>query len=172
MAKVLFETPRLTGRQLVPADLEAMMLVYGDEDAMRWVGDGTAITLAEAERWLKVTLNNYLVRGYGMTALVWRDSGEVIGFCGLVHPDDQLEAEIKYALKRSYWGKGLATEAARAMLAYGKEALGLAHVIATTAPENTASHRVLMKAGMVRGELVSEEDGSLTQVFEWHARDA
>jgi RimJ/RimL family protein N-acetyltransferase len=169
MPGIIFETRRLTGRHIDSADLEAMQLVYGDADAMRWVGDGTAITPAGCARWLEVTLENYRRRGYGMTALVWRESGEVVGFCGLVHPGDQPEAEIKYALRRSYWGRGLATEAARAMLAYGEQSLGLDYVMATTAPENIASHKVLLKAGMVRGDLVRNEDGSMTRLFEWRA---
>lgn len=106
MPDIIFETLRLTGRHIDSADLEALQLVYGDKDAMRWVGDSTAITPAECARWLEVTLDNYQRRGYGMTALVWRESGEVIGFCGLVHPGGQPEAEIKYALKTQSLGPG------------------------------------------------------------------
>lgn len=171
MAEVIFETPRLLARHLQAEDLGDMLLVYGDADAMRWVGDGKALCPAECERWIRVTLDNYHTRGYGMSALVWRESGEVVGFCGLVHPGGQAEAEIKYALRRSHWGRGIATEAVRAMLAYGASQQGLRHIIATTAPENVASHRVLLKAGMVRGELVREQDGSGTRFFAWHAQE-
>jgi RimJ/RimL family protein N-acetyltransferase len=82
-----------------------------------------------------------------MLAMVQRESGAVVGFAGLVPPGGQPEAEIKYALHRSHWGKGFATEAAAALLAYGASQFGLAENIATTAPENKASHRVLLKAG-------------------------
>jgi len=171
MPVTIFETSRLVARHLEEGDLEDMLAVYGDEDAMRWVGDGRALTRAGGVEWLGITRENYRKRGYGMSAIVWRASGEIIGFCGLVHPGGQLEPEIKYAFKRSHWGKGVATEAARAMLAYGARSLGLHHVIATTAPENLASHRVLLKAGMVRGELLLHKDGSSTQLFEWHAQE-
>lgn len=171
MPEILFETPRLIARQIGPADLADMLAVYGDEDAMRWVGDGKPITRDEAVGWLQVTADNYRKRGYGMSALVLRESGEIVGFCGLVHPGGQPEAEIKYALKRSYWGRGIATEAAAAMLAYGSQRHGLRYIIATTDPENIASHRVLVKAGMTRGDLVLEDDGSSTQVFEWRAEE-
>lgn len=169
MSNIIFETPRLIARQLGPADLGDMLEVYGDEDAMRWVGDGQPITREGVIRWLEVTAGNYRKRGYGMSALVLRESGEIVGFCGLVHPGGQPEAEIKYALKRGHWGKGIATEAAAAMLAYGSRRHGLSYIIATTAPGNLASHRVLIKAGMTRGPLVRNDDGSSTQVFEWHA---
>jgi len=169
MPPVIFQTPRLLARQLEPDDLPALVAVYGDADAMRWVADGEPLDAAECARWLDVTAANYLLRGYGMAALVEKSTGSVIGFCGLVHPDGQPEAEIKYALKRSYWGQGLATEAARAMLAYGAAAHGLQHIIATIAPENMASHRVLEKAGMTAMALRNNDDGSVTLLFGWQA---
>ena len=144
-----------------------MFSVYSDAEAMRWVGDGRPLARDECDRWINVTLNNYRVRGYGMFALQQRDSDEVIGFCGLVHPRGQEEVEIKYALRRDFWGQGLATEAVRAMLDYGATELGIDYVIATIAPENRASHRVLLKAGMQHGDLRENEDGSVTELFEW-----
>lgn len=169
MSHVIFKTPRLLGRHLEPNDLTDLLEVYGDAEAMRWVDDGEPLSRADAIRWLEVTKNNYERYGYGMSALIEPASGETVGFCGLVHPDGQSEAEIKYALKRRYWRKGLATEAVQAMLAYGAKTHGLGSVIATTAPENAASHRVLLKSGMVQGELRANDDGSSVQVFEWLA---
>lgn len=163
------ETARLLVRRITPADMDAMLAVYGDAAAMRWVDDGQPLSPEEAMRWIGVTLRNYEKRGYGMFALADRASGEIVGFAGLVHPGDQPEAELKYALRRNDWGRGLATEAATALLEYGVREHGIRHVIATTAPENEASHRVLTKAGMKRGELREEENGSHTLVFSWHA---
>ena len=165
----LFETPRLQVRHLHSGDFAELLEVYGDRDAMRWVGDGEPISEEEARRWLEITQNNYARYGYGMAALVERETGELVGFCGLVHPGGQSEAEIKYALKRRYWGAGLATEAVTAMLAYGRDTHSLSHVIATVAPDNLASHRVLLKSGMTQGELRPNDDGSFTQLFEWRA---
>jgi ribosomal-protein-alanine N-acetyltransferase len=165
----VFETLRLRARHLEAGDVDRMLAVYGDPEVVRWVGDGTPLDRAGCERWVEVTERNYATRGYGMLALAERQSGAVVGFCGLVHPGGQEEAEIKYALHRDWWGKGLATEAAVALLAYGASRFGLRYVIATTAPENAASHHVLRKAGMERGELRREDDGSWTQLFVWRA---
>ncbi|WP_374567033.1 GNAT family N-acetyltransferase [Ideonella sp.] len=165
----LIDTPRQRIRRIEPGDGAAMLAVYGDADAMRWVGDGRPLDAAQCEEWIGVTLRNYATRGYGMVALVERTTGEVIGFCGLVHPGGQPDAEIKYALRRDHWGRGLATEAATALLAWGASALGLRQVMATAAPENVASHRVLLKAGMRRGALRHNADGSRTQLFSWPA---
>ena len=66
---VLFETERVRVRRLGPADLEAMLAVYGDAEAMRWVDDGQPIGDEEARRWIEVTASNYRTRGYGMSAV-------------------------------------------------------------------------------------------------------
>ncbi|MEM6436838.1 MAG: GNAT family N-acetyltransferase [Cyanobacteria bacterium P01_D01_bin.115] len=167
MSKIVFTTKRLAVRRWRDSDLDAILAVYGDAKAMQWVDDGEPITLEEALRWLDVTRSNYEQRGYGMFAVEMPSSPEVIGFCGIVHPDGQKEAEIKYAYRRSYWGRGIATEIARGVIEYGAKTCGLDYMIATTAPENTASHQVLLKAGMKRGELRDQGDGSQTQLFYW-----
>lgn len=84
--KPLFVTERLSCRRWFLQDLQALAEVYGDADAMRWVGDGGAITPNECRDWLVVTEKNYQTRGYGMFALEDRTTGAVVGFCGLVHP--------------------------------------------------------------------------------------
>lgn len=168
MTPNLFHTDRLSCRRWVPEDFEALVRVYGDADAMRWVGDGLAITPDQCRHWLEVTEKNYRTRGYGMFALEDRSTSLVVGFCGLVHPGGQPDAEIKYALDRPYWGRGLATEAATSLLAYGARAHGLPKVIATAAPDNHASHRVLLKAGMSPAGTRTNDDGSQTRLFVWH----
>jgi [ribosomal protein S5]-alanine N-acetyltransferase len=171
MSEIIFETERLQCRKLTSGDFQAMLEVYGDADAMRWVGDGSPLTEDEAKRWLEVTENNYYRRGYGMFALVEKSIGNVIGFCGIVHPGGQQEAEVKYAFLRSRWGQGFATEAVKELIRYGRRKHGLAYIIATVAPENLASQNVLSKVSMSKGELQNNEDGSQTQVFEWHDKE-
>jgi len=163
----VFETPRLRARGLVPGDVEALLQVYGDADAMRWVGDGQPLDRADCERWVGVTQRNYANRGYGMFTLIDRHGGAVLGFCGLVHPGGQQEAELKYALARTAWGRGLATEAAAAMLQTGDRRFGLRHIIATVAPAHVASQRVLLKAGMRFGAFRPGEGCEAAQCFDW-----
>jgi RimJ/RimL family protein N-acetyltransferase len=146
-----------------------MHAVYGNAEGMRWVGTGQPLSFTQCELWIDVTLQNYVSRGYGLFAMVERTSGTVVGFCGLVHPGSQAEAEIKYALRQEFWGHGFATEAAAALLAFGRSMHGLSQVIATASPEHSVSHRVLLKAGMSLGELRRNEDGSFTQLFSWRA---
>ena len=162
--ETIFVSPRLRCRRWQRDDLAGILQVYGDADAMRYVGDGAPITRADAERWLDVTAANYERRGYGMFALEDRATGALVGFVGLVHPDQQPEAEIKFALARAHWGKGLATEAVRHVLVWAAHA-GLSEVIATVAPDNAASRRVLEKAGMRLQRERDNEDGSRTAVY-------
>lgn len=144
----LYRTTRLVVRHLTPDDYDALYATYSDPDAMKWVDDGLPITPEDCRRWLDITLRNYATRGYGMSAIAHVDApADVIGFIGLVHPGGQPEAELKYALRRAFWGQGLATEAARGMLAHGRAAHGLERVIATIDPDNRASDRVLRKIG-------------------------
>lgn len=167
MTEVVFCTERLIVRRWCDSDLPALMAVYGDADAMRWVGDGEPVTLEECVKWLEVTRRNYEKRGYGMFAVELRLAPGVIGFCGIVHPGDQAEPEIKYAYLRSHWGRGFATEVAVGLLGYAVSVHGLHHLIATVAPANSASIRVLLKAGMVRGDLINDDDKGQTQLFPW-----
>jgi [ribosomal protein S5]-alanine N-acetyltransferase len=164
---LLFETERLRVRQMGTDDVDALHAVYGDADAMHWVGDGQPLPRESCEKWIGVTHSNYAKHGYGMSALVLKLTGQVVGFCGVVHPGNQIEPEIKYAFLRAYWGQGLATETVRGMIGYASRAFGLTRIIATTAPENAASHRVLMKAGMRPDDDRHDDDGSVDKVFVW-----
>ena len=165
----LFSTARLHCRRWRAEDADALLAVYGDAEAMRWVGDGQPITREACAQWFQVTADNYARRGYGMFTLVDRASGQVVGFAGLVHPGGQAEAEIKYALHRAHWGRGLASECVPALLQHGHRAHGLDQIIATVAPGNQASQRVLAKAGMVLDHTRDHDDGSRTLVFRWTA---
>lgn len=164
-----FQTQRLLVRRWQASDLPALLAVYGDAEAMQWVGDGLALTQEECVRWLSVTQANYEKRGYGMFAIEQQSSPGVIGFCGIVHPGGQPEPEVKYALLRAQWGRGIATEAVIGLIRYAATAHKLEFLIATAAPANLASHHVLLKAGMRRSELRINEDGTKTQVFHWRA---
>ena len=170
MSDTVFSTERLVVRRWRASDIDAVLGVYGDAQAMRWVDDGEPITREDCGRWMAVTQANYARRGYGMFAVEQKSVPGVIGFCGLVHPGDQAEPEVKYAYLRAHWGQGVATEVLRGLIHYGADVHGLDFIIATTAPENTASHRVLLKAGLERGLLREDDDGSCTQLFHWSPR--
>ncbi len=172
MLSALFQSERLLCRRWIADDFEQLYALYSDPESMRYVGDGQPISRALCEEWFKVTKANYAKRGYGMFTLVLRESGKVAGFAGLVHPRSQPEPEVKYAFLPLYRGMGLASELVPELLAYGTAAHGLRRIIATVAPGNLASQRVLAKAGMELAHRRQNDDGSTTLVYEWLAPSA
>ena len=88
-------------------------------------------------------------RGFSLWAVEERGTGSLLGDCGL-QPLEHLgpEIEVGYDLHPRAWGRGLATEAARAVMGYAFGALGLERVVAVVKPDNLASQRVLEKAGL------------------------
>lgn len=119
-----------------------------DPAVMKHVGDGVLSETSARSLWRKLLFEMYP----SGSDTIWRMSavpdGRYIGHASIrprpEHPDDW---EIGYILKGEVWGKGLATEAARALVAFGFERLGLNEVFATVDDDNSASIRVLEKAG-------------------------
>ncbi len=125
------------------------MDVFGDVEVMRF-GDGVQ-TKAWVQEWLRLGIENYRRRGFGPYAVVEEYSGNLIGYCGLLHFPDvngQPEIEIGYRLVRSAWGKGYATEAAVVVRDYAFNILNMKRLIAIIDPANTPSIRVAEKIGM------------------------
>lgn len=145
---IILETGRLVVREWTPEDAGAMFEFAGDAEVMRYIGDGKPMeSLAEAERWVESTIACYGLRGYGRWAVVEKASGKVVGSCGFGPLDGLPEIDFGYVFARAAWGRGYATEAARACLLYGLERLGLKGVMASVTPEHAASRRVLEKIG-------------------------
>jgi RimJ/RimL family protein N-acetyltransferase len=146
---IIAETAHLIIRPFAASDLEPMTRVFGNVEVMRF-GDG--VQSAEWVRdWLSRCLESYEQRGYGPWAVVEKDSGETIGYCGLFYFSDingRPEIEIGYRLARAFWGQGYATEAVTAARDYAFHALGLTRLIAMIDPGNVASIRVAEKAGL------------------------
>jgi len=141
------ETARLRLRRFTPDDLDAFAQIIADPDVMKYIGAGETFSVEGAKPHLKNFIEKYWEsHSFGRWALIYKDSGTLIGHCGL----RMLEGtpELVYLLAKLYWRTGLATEAARACLRYAFEELGLETIVAVTKPENSASRRVLEKIGM------------------------
>lgn len=146
---MILETPRLILRQFEIEDSDPLQDVFSDE-AVMFYGDGVQ-TPAWVKAWLLRQQDSYEQLGYGNWAVI-NKAGDLIGYCGLSYADDVCgspEIALGYRLARRYWGRGYASEAVSAAIAYGFDVLGLKRLIATIDPGNTASVRVAVKAGMV-----------------------
>jgi ribosomal-protein-alanine N-acetyltransferase len=143
-------TARLFLRHFHIFDAEAMMAVFGDREVMRF-GDGVQ-TREWVQNWISTCLERYhQTWGFGPYAVIEQQRPELLGYSGLFYFPDiggQPEVEIGYRLRRSAWGQGFATEAARAVRNYAFHPLGLQRLIALIDPSNTASTRVAEKIGM------------------------
>jgi RimJ/RimL family protein N-acetyltransferase len=100
--------------------------------------------------YLEMNLAHWAEYGFGLWMLRERETGTLIGRAVLRHLDIEGtdEVETGYGFLPQYWGRGLATEAARACVQIGRNRLGLRSIVAITLPSNTASQRVLVKAGL------------------------
>jgi ribosomal-protein-alanine N-acetyltransferase len=150
MSQLPILTPRLRIRALRHDDADALHRVYGDPEAMRYVGrSGSARTREQTGTVVSQLMAGRRRHGYGLWAATLRDDGRMIGLCGLTPVEDTgPDVELVYLLERSRWGQGYATEMARACLAAGFTGFGLRRVIALAYPLNAASIRVMHKCGM------------------------
>jgi ribosomal-protein-alanine N-acetyltransferase len=142
-------TARLSYRPLEPGDAEAMHAVWSDPEVMRYLPGEPAQSVEETGERIGRHRQRFRQTGYGLCAVVERESGEVVGVCGLfpvewVGPD----VEVAYHFARRVWGRGYATEAAGAWVELALGPLGLPRVVALAYPANRASTRVMEKIGM------------------------
>lgn len=143
------ETDRLILRKMRLEDAEAMFAYASDPEVTRYVIWATHRTIEDSRAFLELTVSSY-ASGEGLDwGIVYKGDEKFIGTCGFVgHSPEHARAEIGYVLSRRYWGRGLAPEAVRALIRFGFERMDLNRIEARCIAGNTASARVLEKAGM------------------------
>ena len=143
-----FVTEQLRLRGWRRGDAPPLAAMNADPEVMRYIGSGAkpyAVALERAESLVRERPGD----GLGLWAIEESATGVFHGWAGLIPLDDTEEIELAYRLATSSWGRGIATEAARPLLAYGFDELRLARIAAVTDPENRASRRVLDKLGFL-----------------------
>ena len=155
MIRSRLETERLVLRLFTPDDVQAMYDLNSDPEVTRYAEAAPVRDLQEAREKLESgPLSDYEKYGYGRFAIEDRATGKVIGFCGIKFIPEIGLPEIGYRLAKVYWGRGLATEAARACVDFARDDLKIGKLVALIIPENTASVRVAEKLGMRKGPLI------------------
>ena len=146
------ETERLVLRRFTEADGDHLVELDSDPSVMRYINGGRPTPRDEIENEvLPAFLEHYRrYEGYGFWAAIERSTGEFLGWFHFrpkqgASPD---EPELGYRLRRSAWGKGYATEGSRALIHKGFTELGVRRVVSETMVVNTASRRVMEKAGL------------------------
>jgi [ribosomal protein S5]-alanine N-acetyltransferase len=146
---LVMETERLVLRHLTLEDLDALAAIQSDPEVMRHFPSGPRSrdeTLRDLERCMALQVEH----GFSLWAAVDRSDDCLIGRCGLLPQSLQgrEEVEIAYLIARPHWGRGLATEAARAIRDHGFRRLGLDRLVSIIDRDNLASRRVAEKAGL------------------------
>ncbi|MFD0659455.1 GNAT family N-acetyltransferase [Thermocatellispora tengchongensis] len=149
---ITIETPRLLLRGWREEDVAPMAAINGDPEVMRHIGDGSTVDEEHTRAAVKRLGELWDKEGFTLFAVEVRETGELAGFTGLGIPAFLPEilpaVEIGWRLGRPFWGRGLATEAARAAMRFGFRDRGLDRVVSIAQTANPASIRVMAKLGM------------------------
>lgn len=145
---MILETERLMLRQMTQDDLPALCRILQDEEVM--YAYEHAFSDAEAADWLNRQLQRYKDDGFGLWAVILKESGELIGQCGLTMQDipEGRVVEIGYLFRKDCWHKGYATEAAIGCKEYAFDILGVSKVYSIIRDNNIASQSVARRNGM------------------------
>ncbi len=146
----ILETERLILRLLTMEDLDALAVLYADPAVRRYFPEGT-LTREESREELQWFIDVYYAQyGFGLWATIHKETGAFIGRCGLIPwtLEGEHEVEVAYMLAQEFWGQGLATEAAQAIVRYAFESLGMTRLICLVDADNHASQGVARKVGM------------------------
>lgn len=149
-SEYIIETERLILRKLRQSDFDALCAILQDNDVM-YAYEG-AFSNDEVQAWLDKQLSRYETDGIGLYAVILKDTGELIGQCGLTMQDipSYRVVEVGYLFQKRFWHRGYATEAAAACRDYAFSALGVKEVFSIIRDNNTASQNVALRNGMSR----------------------
>src|SRR5208337_5283871 len=128
---------RLLLRQLTLGDDEFILKLLNEDAFVRFIGDKGVRTLHDAREYIaRGPIESYRRHGFGLYLTCLRHGGTPIGICGLVKRESLEDVDLGFAQLSRYCSQGYATEAAAAVLAYGREVLALSRIVAITAPDN------------------------------------
>ena len=149
---ILLETDRLILRRFTEADVDHLFALDNDPEVMRYINGGTPTPREVIEIQILPEFMRYDEQrpAFGFWAVDARQTGEFLGWlCFRPKPEDPHEVVLGYRFRKTAWGKGFATEGARAIINKGFAELAVRRVVATTYEKNVASRRVMEKLGMV-----------------------
>jgi len=142
---VRLETRRLVIRSFATGDVPDYTALVADPEVMKYIGDGSAVDVAQASAYVENCIENERTLGFARCALALRSTHEFIGICGYAPIDDYVD--FGYRIARRYWGNGYVNEAAQAIIRYGFERLGFESIVAIAYSGNQRSIRVMEKLG-------------------------
>jgi RimJ/RimL family protein N-acetyltransferase len=145
---MILQTERLALHELTEDDAPFILELLMSRGFRENIGDRGVSDLDGARGYIERARTGYAANGFGLWRADMKSTGQPTGLAGLVKRDGLEHPDVGYAFLEPFWGLGLASEAAAASLAYGRDQLGLATIVAITKPQNLGSIAVLKKIGM------------------------
>ncbi len=162
---LFIETERLLIRPFKMEDIDPSYAMNLDAEVSRYTADGGVVSKKEIERRIvENVFGDYEKHGFGRLAVELKGENKFIGFTGLKYLEDMNEVDLGYRFMKEYWGKGIATESARACVNLGFETIGLSKIIAMVLPENRGSIRVIEKLNFEYEKDIIE-DNQLAKIY-------
>lgn len=151
--KIFAETERLILREILPEDRQGIFELDADPEVHRYLGNKPIAAIEEADAVIAFIRKQYEDFGIGRWAVIEKSGNRFIGWSGLkFRPDEVFNRknfyDLGYRFIKKYWGKGYATETARASVKYGFEIMNLPMITGMAEMENIASCKVLEKTGL------------------------
>jgi RimJ/RimL family protein N-acetyltransferase len=145
----VIETDRLILRHLTTDDAAFLLALVNDPSWVQFIGDNGVRTLDDACNYIvRGPMAMYARVGFGLYGTALKEEGTPIGISGLIKRDALEDVDIGVAFLPQFWSQGYAYEAASAVIAYGKQVLGLQLIVAITSPDNQRSAKLLEKLGL------------------------
>ena len=144
----MLETERLLLRPLSADEVGSLCRISNEPNVRLYLWDDEPVSEATIKGLIAQSERMFSQEQIGLFGVRVRGSEDLVGFCGFVRLGGMEESELWYELTQMVWGRGLATEAARACVRYAFEEVGMERVIAGADAPNTASLRVIEKLGM------------------------
>lgn len=144
----MIETARLIIRPFTPDDLDELIEMRSDPDVYRYLGGTRLQNPGAITRRLGAYMAAQEKYGFSSCAAIWKQTGRMVGWGGLMPLEDSGEVEVGYGFIKDFWGLGLGTELTRAWLEYGFGKAGLERIVAVAIPGNDASTHIMEKVGM------------------------
>ena len=160
----ILKTPRLILRHQVIEDLDDLWALYCNPNITKYIPDAPR-SREEAQEELEWHMHGHPKHPeLGLWATIHKETGKFIGRCGLLPwtIEGQYDVEVAYTIAEEYWGQGLGSEAAQAILNYGFEKLNLSRLICIIDPDNSASQSVAKKIGMTYEKEAQDELGTFS----------
>jgi len=155
-------TERLVLRPVTLSDHATLLAHWTTPDVRRFLFDGEVMSADEVTEAIEDSARDFAASGYGLWLIQEKDQADLIGSAGL-RPLEDLGLEVFYSLAPGSWGRGYATEAARAVVEHALGPLGLPEVLAEVDEGNTASVAVVVRLGMTPFEVVPGVLGPMTR---------